>query len=396
MPPRERLLTPRFLLVVASGLSYFLAIGMLIPVVPQYVKGPLAGGNVGVGVAVGSLFVGAVLLRPYAGRVGDRVGRRVLIIGGALIVAGSTVVYGVFDALPYLVAVRVLTGVGEAAFFVGAATMITDLAPEHRRGEAVSYWSVAVYGGLAFGPAIGEAVLGDDRFVAAWIVSASLALLAAALGMITVETARAVPHAPPGKLLHRAALAPGVVLFLGLIGLAGFTAFVPLYVKDIGLGGADLIFVLYGSLILCVRIAGARLPDLLGGRMAATLALSGVASGLALVGAWPSVAGLVAGTAVFAAGMSLLYPALMLLALTAVPDHERGSVVGTYSSFFDLSQGLGALILGGVAALSGYRGAFLGGAVAAAIGILVLQMGVGLRARESVRLERTSAARVPA
>jgi MFS family permease len=396
MPSRDRLLTPRFLLVVASGLSYFLAIGMLIPVVPQYVKGPLAGGNVGVGVAVGSLFVGAVLLRPYAGRVGDRVGRRVLIIGGALIVAGSTVVYGVFDTLPYLVGIRVLTGVGEAAFFVGAATMITDLAPEHRRGEAVSYWSVAVYGGLAFGPAIGEAVLGDDRFVAAWIVSASLALLAAALGTITVETARSVQHAPPGKLLHRAALAPGVVLFLGLIGLAGFTAFVPLYVKEIGLGGADLIFVLYGGLILCVRILGARLPDLLGGQLAATLALSGVATGLALMAGWPSTAGLVAGTAVFAAGMSLLYPALMLLALTAIPDHERGSVVGTFSSFFDLSQGLGALILGGVAALSGYRGAFVGGAIAALVGILLLQSGVGLKVRAREAEARAGSAAIPA
>jgi MFS family permease len=393
---RERLLTPRFLLVVASGLSYFLAIGMLIPVVPQYVKGPLASGNVGVGVAVGSLFVGAVLLRPYAGRVGDRVGRRVLIIGGALIVAGSTVVYGVFDALPYLVGIRVVTGVGEAAFFVGAATMITDLAPEHRRGEAVSYWSVAVYGGLAFGPAIGEAVLGDDRFVAAWVVSASLALLAAALGTITVETARSVPQAPPGKLLHRAALAPGVVLFLGLIGLAGFTAFVPLYVKEIGLGGAELIFVLYGGLILCVRILGARLPDLLGGHLAATFALSGVAAGLTLMAGWPSTAGLVAGTAVFATGMSLLYPALMLLALTAVPDHERGSVVGTFSSFFDLSQGVGALVLGGVAALSGYRGAFVGGAIAALVGVLLLQSGVGLRVRAREEEARASSDAVPA
>jgi MFS family permease len=243
MATRERLLTPRFLLVVASGLSYFMAIGMLIPVVPRYVKGPLAGGNVGVGVAVGSLFVGAVLLRPYAGRLGDRFGRRVLIIGGALIIAASTAVYGAVDALPYLVVIRLVSGVGEAAFFVGAATMITDLAPENRRGEAVSYWSVAVYGGLAFGPALGEFVLGDDRFVAAWIVSASLALLAAALGTITVETARSAP-VPAGKLLHRAALAPGSVLFLGLIGLAGFTAFVPLYVKEIGLGGADTLFLL--------------------------------------------------------------------------------------------------------------------------------------------------------
>src|SRR5437762_9099155 len=190
VPPRERLLTPRFLLVVASGLSYFMAVGMLIPVVPQYVKGPLGGGNVGVGVAVGSLFVGAVLLRPYAGRVGDRFGRRVLIIGGALIVAITTAFYGAVDALPYLVMIRLLSGIGEAAFFVGAATMITDLAPEHRRGEAVSYWSVAVYGGLAFGPVIGEAVLGGHRFALTWAVAATFAAIAAALGWWTRDVPR--------------------------------------------------------------------------------------------------------------------------------------------------------------------------------------------------------------
>jgi MFS family permease len=340
--------------------------------------------------------VGAVLLRPYAGRIGDRFGRRILIIGGALIVAITTAFYGAVDALPFLVMIRLLSGVGEAAFFVGAATMITDLAPEHRRGEAVSYWSVAVYGGLAFGPALGETVLGDDRFVAAWAVSASLALLAAVLGSITVETARSVPPRPPGKLLHRAAIAPGAVLFLGLIGLAGFTAFVPLYVRELDLGGADWIFLLYGGLILCVRIIGARLPDALGGRVAATIALSCGAAGLTVMAGWPTVPGLVVGTAVFAAGMSLLYPALMLLALTAVPEHERGSVVGTFSSFFDLSQGLGALILGGVAALSGYRGAFAGGAVAAAAGVVLLQLRIGLTSRGRAGPARPSTEHVPA
>ena len=63
-------------------------------------------------------------------------------------------------------------------------------------------------------------------------------------------------------------------------------------------------------------------------------------------------AGLFVGTSLFAAGMSLLYPAMLLLALDRAPDTERASVVGTFSSFFDLSQGLGALILGGVAELS--------------------------------------------
>ena len=112
-----------------------------------------------------------------------------------------------------LVAVRILGGIGEAAFFVGAGTMITDLAPEERRGEAISYWSVAVYGGLAFGPALGEAVLSHDRFDRVWVVAAGLALVAALLGLFTTETARPWTPPPAGAprlpLLHRSASRPG-------------------------------------------------------------------------------------------------------------------------------------------------------------------------------------------
>jgi predicted MFS family arabinose efflux permease len=65
-------------------------------------------------------------------------------------------------------------------------------------------------------------------------------------------------------------------------------------------------------------------------------------------------------------------------------DNERGSAVGTVSSFFDMSQGLGALLLGIVAALSGYRGAFVGGAVLSLGAFVVLRTGARARAREPV------------
>jgi MFS family permease len=381
MPARPALLTPRFLVIVLAGLLYFAALSMLIPVLPLYAKGRLAAGDVGVGIAVGSLFVGAVLLRPYAGRVGDRFGRRVLIIGGAAVVAVSIAAYGLVASLPYLVAIRLLTGLGEAAFFVGAATMITDLAPEARRGEAVSYWSVAIYGGLAFGPALGETVLGHRRYGAVWAVAALLAAAAAVLGLATREVPRSEAAPVRAPVVNRAALGPGVVLFLGLIGLAAFSAFVRLYVRELGLGGAQGIFVLYGGLILVVRIAGARLPDVLGARRAGTAALSVAAAGLVVMAAWGSVAGLVVGTAIFASGMSLLYPALLLLALDRAPGGERASVVGTFSSFFDLSQGLGALGLGVVADLAGYRGTFAAAGGLAVLGLFVLRSGVSGGAR---------------
>src|SRR3954451_20071280 len=118
MLEQERLLTPRFLLVVTCGLFYFLALAMLTPVLPHYVTDQLGYGDAAVGVAVGAFAVGAVALRTYAGRLGDTIGRRALIIGGALLVSASTVVYGLIPALWWLISMRVVTGFGEAAFFV--------------------------------------------------------------------------------------------------------------------------------------------------------------------------------------------------------------------------------------------------------------------------------------
>jgi MFS family permease len=398
-PTTVRLLTPRFLLVVTVGLAYFMSIGMLLPVVPLFVQGPLGGGDLAVGIAVGAFSAGAVLLRPYAGRIGDRWGRKVLIVGGAFTVAVAVVLYLLATNVVLLVGARLLGGVGEAAFFVGAGTMITDLAPSDRRGEAISYWSVAVYGGLAFGPTLGEIVLDNDHYARVWTVSAVLALVAALLGLLTHETGdRQAPTINPvtGRrppLLHRSALAPGAVLFLGLVGLAGFTEFVPLYVPQVGLSDSRSVFLVYGCVILLVRIVGARLPDRIGPLKAGTGATGLAAIGMTIMAAIPTAWGLYLGTFVFSIGMSLLYPALLTLALTGVPDNERGSAVGTVSSFFDASQGLGAVILGGVAVVGGYRGSFLGGAVLAAAGLVLLRSGIDPRTHGPTDAEAAAAAR---
>ncbi len=387
MASPDRLITPRFALVVLVGLAYFFSLGMLLPVVPLYVEEGLGGGSVAVGVAVGTFSAGAVLLRPFAGRIGDRMGRRILIIGGALTVGVAVALYPFAGSVAMLVPARVLGGIGEAAFFVGAGTMVTDLAPEARRGEAISYWSVAVYGGLAFGPALGEWLLAEDDYDRVWVVSAALALLAGLLALGIRETARprrSGDPVPPQPLLHRAALAPGAVLFLGMIALAGFAGFVPLYVRDIGLDDSRNVFLLYGCLVLAVRILGARVPDRIGPLMAGTLATGGIAIGMVAMAGVARPSGLYAGTAALALGMSMLYPSMLMLALTGVPETERGSAVGTISSFFDLSQGVGAVLLGGVVALTGYRGAFLAAAVLAMLALALLRSGVDPRFREPV------------
>jgi len=392
--PRQRLLSVQFVTVVGAGLFYFLSLGMLLSTVPKFIEGPLGGSELAVGVLVGSFSIGAVLVRPFAGRIGDRMGRRVLIIGGSFIVAVSVASYLVVDSAALLLVARVTGGLGEAAFFVGAASMVTDLAPVERRGEAISYWSVAVYGGLAFGPALGEFLLDGERYDRVWATSAVFALIAGIISICTRETVdRTAGAAQRAPLINRTALPPSIVLFLGMVGLAGFSAFMPLYVGDVGLEDSSTVFLLYGCTILGLRLVGARIPDRLGPLRAGTIAAVAVAAGMVVLALVQTPLGLYGGTFVFAVGMSLMYPSMLTLALTGVPENERGSAVGTISSAVDLSQGVGAAMLGVAVSLGGYRGAFLTAAALAGVGLFLLRGGVDRRAHGPIDHEAAAIAR---
>jgi MFS family permease len=322
---------------------------------------------------MGAFAMTAVLLRPWAGRISDSRGRKILIIFGGISVALTVVAYAFVDDLVPLVILRCITGIGEAAFYVGVASVINDLAPEARRGEALSYFSLALFGGLAVGPVIGETLLEASGFDAVWWAIGASAAIAGVVGFFIPDTR------PPGatdagshRLIHRAAVKPGSILASHIWALATFSSFVPLYALQLGLDGSKHLFVVNSAIIIAIRLFGARLPDILGPRRAGGAALVSTLAGMTVIGLWAEPAGLFAGTVIFSIGHSLAFPALMTLALRGAPPSERGAVVGTFTAFFDGAFGVGAISAGAIADALGYRGAFMGAGVVALVGLVAL------------------------
>src|SRR5688500_5482885 len=107
----EKMLSPVFLLATFANFAYFVAVGAIIPILPRFVQGPLGGGDVAVGVSMGAFALTAVLLRPWAGRLSDSRGRRILIIGGGISVGISVLGYALTSSLASLIVLRLVTGV---------------------------------------------------------------------------------------------------------------------------------------------------------------------------------------------------------------------------------------------------------------------------------------------
>ena len=369
------LLSPQFAVVMLASFAYFTAMGALLPTVPRFVEDELGGGGVQVGIGVGAYAVSAALLRPWVGRIGDTKGRRLLAVAGSCVVAVSIVGYSLATSLWMLVLARLVTGAGEAAVFVGVATAAQDLAPDHRRGEAASYFSVALYGGLAVGPPVGESLV-SHGFNTLWLVLGGFAGLAA-VASVFIPRGKTMSAEELGhrRFLQPDALWPGLILLLGLIPFTAFAAFVPLYAEEIGLSSVGGVFGLYAGLVLIIRIVGARLPDRLGWQRGSTFALCGVSVGIWLVAAWGSIASIWVAAVALGLGMSLLYPSLFTAVMASAPEEERSHAVGTFSVFFDLSQGFGATFIGVVVSLtSGNDRAGFAAAGALAFGGLVAQM----------------------
>jgi MFS family permease len=137
----------------------------------------------------------------------------------------------------------------------------------------------------------------------------------------------------------------------------------------VGVANVGPVFALYAGLVLVVRIFGAKLPDILGWRRGSSLALLGVATGAGVTGLWASSLAVWLGAVALGVGMSLLFPALFTAVVGTSPEGERTHAIGTFTLFFDLSQGVGAAFVGGVVSLTSERAGFIAAAICAVVGL---------------------------
>jgi MFS family permease len=354
-----------------AELGYFTAMGVSIYALPLFATGPVGAGSAGAGLAFGVFALTALALRPLAGRLCDTIGRFPLLMFGAAVGAIGLAVTAHVDSLVGLVVVRLLLGVGEAAFVVAAFAALADLAPPDRMGEAVSYNSLSLYVGIAMGPVIGNAIATQQDLRAAWYGAAALATFATLCTVGVGETlsrTSAVSTGSARRLIHWPAVPIGLGFLTGVVAMGGFLAFTSLRAQEVDLSNTSVPLLAYGLTVVLCRIVFAKLPDRVPALSLGTASLALTAVGLLIAASSQTPAALLIGAVVLAVGVAFTTPAFLAAMFATAAPGQRGAASATASVMIDVGLGAGPLILGIVAQGYGLGWAFATAAAIASAG----------------------------
>jgi len=362
----------------------YLSIGLPLAVLPAFVHLRMGLHAALAGLVISIQYIATFLSRPWAGRISDTAGAKVSVLWGmaactlsGLLLLGAVALH--FSAtltFTALILSRLALGVGESLGSTGATLWgITSAGPRHT-AKVISYNGVATYGGLALGAPLGVILDQDFGLIALGLLTT---LLCAASFFVALRKSpvpvSAGEHLPFSAVLGR--IAPhGMALALGGIGYSVLATFVTLYYlsRHWNPNGAAFCLSAFGVAFIAARLMFIQTINRFGGFAVAIACLSVESVGvLAMWGAgspWLAAAG----AAVTGFGFSLVFPALGVEAVKRVPEQNRGTALGVFTGFSDVSFFLVGPVAGAVIGAWGYGSAFLFalGSVLTALGIVLV------------------------
>ena len=332
------------------------------------------------------------------GRLGDRIGRRRLLIAGLVVFTAASLLSAVSVQLWQLVAARALQGVGAAALIALPMALVGETVGKERTGRAMGLLGTMSAIGTALGPSLGGVLVAGFGWPAVFVVNLPLAALALFLVRRHLPPDRPVAvHAMAPPWITTLRRDPALVRGLAMTTLVSTVVMATLVVgpfhltSAFGLGVAGVGFVMSAGPIVSALtgVPAGRLVDRLGTARTTTAGLVGMATGclaLALVPLSWGIAGYVVPLVILTAHYALFQAANNTAVMRDVPADRRGAVSGMLNLSRNLGLVAGASLMGSVYAHAGMQSTFVLAAGLVAVALLTAGAGrMGVSSRRSLR-----------
>jgi len=373
------------IVVLLGSFTTIVAMTLLLPILPLYVEELGVSDHAAIvqwsGIAYGACFFSAALTAPLWGRLGDRYGRKLMLIRASFGMTIAMSLTGMAHDVYQLVALRLLTGL-LGGYSSGSMVLVAAQTPKDKSGWALGVLSAGIMAGNLVGPLIGGTLPPLIGIRASFLVVGGIIFLTF---LATTFLIREKPRSGIAKAKEKAnwaaiadrrpvyaMLVTGCLLMLAQMSIEPI---ITVYVSTL-VDAAHVTFIAgvvmsggaLGSIISSSYLGA--VADRIGHWRIVSLCLA-VAAALLIPQAYVTDAWqLIVLRFLMGAALGGLLPAISSVIRHAVPERMTGSVLGYSISSQYVGQVVGPLLGGYVGGHIGMRAVFLATAVVMAAGAL--------------------------
>ncbi len=343
------------------------------PVLPRFAQ-DLGSSPELIGLIVAASTITGIFIKLPAGALSDLLGRRRMMLLGALFFAGPPFLYPLVAGPVSLLLLRFLHGFATAIFSPVASAYVADIF-QKGRGEKLGWFASANDVGATMGPMIGGFILfSTANYSTTYLVVGALGLLPLlmVLRLPVEEKAPATATTNSGRwtefktgilevVSNRALIIASTLEAAMYVGYGAFLGFFPIYAKGVGHNDAAIGLIMGSQLATAMigKPAGGWLSDRIGRKPVILLGLLFCALILPLVVSRESFIMLLVLSCLFGLGVALVTPSTTALVADLAKAGKMGSAMGVFGTIWDSGEAAGPILAGFLIASLSYFNSFL-------------------------------------
>lgn len=373
----SRLWNESYILILIISALTGIGFNMITPILAKYII------NMGAtlllaGILAGMFSITALFARPFAGFSSDKFNKKGLLMVSTVLLAVSTLFYGVTTNINILFLFRIIHGIAFAFSGTANTSLCTEYIPKDRMGEGIGFMGLSFIMSTAVGPNLGIIISGRFGYKYVFFASATIIIIAAALMNFIkyVPSKQNVSRNEGLKMKAGSLLAKELLIFSVLAGFFSLTngligSFLVLLGDERHIAGIGYYFAVNALVLLFARPLSGKLLDRKGLAFIAFPAYILAIIAAILLGASSALWMVLLAGVFYALGQGSCQPAIQATCVKKLGSERVGVATSTYYIGADIGQGLGPIIGGAVASSFGFSIVFYGSGFMLFIGLLI-------------------------
>ena len=367
---KEKLWTKDFWAITIISFIIFFVFYVLLTLLPIYIADTLHATADKAGLLVTCFLAAAIVVRPFAGQWVGKYSNKTILMLSSLAFLVVTALYPFCHSIEALLFIRVLHGITFGIITTVKGTISARLIPASRRGEGISFFSLAMGLAMVVGPWIGLNMARHSAFSQAFWMCTAVATIGIVLSLM-VRVPPVIRHADGSQpklgfsaMFDKAAMPFAMVTFFMTFSYAGVSAFLALYARELDLMAAASNFLLcYAVFLMICRAFTGNVCDKKGPKYVVYPCLFAFTVGLVVLGYTHGSVSMILAGALIGIGYGSVTPIFQTQIISSVEPHKIGVANSLFFNAMDAGLAIGAFVMGLMVEGVGYRAIYLVGAV---------------------------------